>query len=289
VLEPSPPAVDEPPWFADDPVARAGDDGRPVVAPVATGDLLWADLARDDPELAAWCAPRWLADHPRLTAPPVGFAATRDALHVVGEQVLSPARAQARGGKIGLRWTLGGFGTPFFGDDVQLRVEGAELVRDDRDGARRAPLTTLREAGALAGLQLDDDRALDVDADASRWLGDLYGFASSVLEQLRAEAGPSDDPSRVQLWPEHFDMAVELGAEAAGRRAAYGVSPGDEAHDAPYLYVAPWAARPADPVLWNAKTFGGAELSLPDLIDAADQRKAALRFLRARREALAAG
>src|SRR5207247_6317357 len=49
VLEPSPPAVSESPWCADDPVAR-GDvpPGRQVVSPVTTGDVLWDDLARDD-------------------------------------------------------------------------------------------------------------------------------------------------------------------------------------------------------------------------------------------------
>lgn len=51
VLEPSPPAVNEPPWLADDPVA-IGDPRpeRPVVSPIPTGDVLWeigaADLAR---------------------------------------------------------------------------------------------------------------------------------------------------------------------------------------------------------------------------------------------------
>src|SRR2546421_700764 len=49
VLEPSPPAVDEAPWFADDPVARGEvPEGRQVVSPVATGDLRWDNLARDD-------------------------------------------------------------------------------------------------------------------------------------------------------------------------------------------------------------------------------------------------
>jgi hypothetical protein len=45
VLEPSPPAVTDDPWLADDPAAR-GDvpAGRSVVSPVGTGDLRWDDL-----------------------------------------------------------------------------------------------------------------------------------------------------------------------------------------------------------------------------------------------------
>ena len=40
--------------------------------------------------------------------------------------------------------------------------------------------------------------------------------------------------------------------------------------------------------LWNATTFTGAILRLGEFLDAADQRAAALAFLRARRDALAA-
>ena len=70
------------------------------------------------------------------------------------------------------------------------------------------------------------------------------------------------DPGWVQLWPEHFDVATELGSEERGERAAYGASPGDDEHPEPYLYVAPWTARP-EGELWNATAFAGAELGLP--------------------------
>src|ERR671917_1008991 len=61
VLEPSPPAVNRPPWFADDPTARGVvPPGRQLVSPLTTGDLLWDDLTGTDPGLADWCADRWL-------------------------------------------------------------------------------------------------------------------------------------------------------------------------------------------------------------------------------------
>ncbi len=75
VLEPSPPAVGQEPWFADDPASR-GDvpPGRTLVSPVSTGDRLWDELSAEDPDLAAWCAERWLGAHRRLlsgtTRPP---------------------------------------------------------------------------------------------------------------------------------------------------------------------------------------------------------------------------
>jgi hypothetical protein len=104
-----------------------------------------------------------------------------------------------------------------------------------------------------------------------------------VLEQLRADRA-SAEPSRVQLWPEHFDAAFDcLSGE---RRATFGASPGDNAHADPYLYVvSPGVARTPNP-LWNARAFAGAELSYEELVGASDQRAAALEFFRVRRDLL---
>jgi hypothetical protein len=287
VLEPSPPAVDEEPWFADDPTARGEvPDGRELVSPVTTGDLLWDDLAADDAGLAAWCAERWLGAYRRLEAAPPPLQAARLALHRLAEHVLTPARQHANG-KIALRYVAGGFGTPFFGDDVQVRVEGAELVVDSPGGERRAPIGSLAAAAEHVGIALAvEDQPLDMDGAASRFLGDWYGFTASVLEQLRAEAGPELEASRVQLWTEHFDLAVELGAKEAGARAGYGGSPGDERHSEPYLYVVPWEASRASGDGWNAAGYPGAELSFAELLEAPDQRGAALDVFRSRLRAL---
>lgn len=286
VLEPSPPAVEVGPWFADDPVARGEDaEGLPVLSPVGTGEKRWSDLAAGDEELAAWCRERWLGPWPRLEPPAAGLVATREALHRLAERVMSPARA-ATNGKIALRWTRGGFGTPFFGADEQLRVFGTELVRVAGGAETRAPITTLAAAAELAGRPLDgEDAGLAVDAGASGFLGAWFGFGASVLEELRADAGPELEPSRVQLWAEHFDLSVELGAEAAGRRAGYGASPGDELHPEPYLYVVPWEAPDEGP-LWNASGFAGGELPYAALLEASDQRALALQFYRERLAAL---
>jgi hypothetical protein len=268
--------VSEPPWFADDPVARGvAHAGLPIVSPVGTGDLTWEQLLADDPSLGPWAAERWLAAYRRLPAPPDGLAATRASLHRLAEHVISPTRQRANG-KIGLRWTRGGFGTPYFGNDVQVRIAGDVLTVQIGGRQQQGRLVTLKDAAEFVGFDLTrqdaayDTSPLDVDVAASTWLGDLYGFGTSVLEQLRAEAPGGSAPSRVQLWPEHFDLAVELGDEAAGRRAAFGVSPGDESVAEPYLYVSAWARD-------------GFEFApLAAILDAPDQREAALAFYRAR-------
>jgi hypothetical protein len=267
VLEPSPPAVDEPP-FADDPVAPGEvPEGRRLVSPVSDhGDLTWDEVARERPDIADWCAERWLGAWKPLQALPASFAKTRLALHKLAEQVVAAERMPAN--EIALRFTRGGFGTPFFvqdDDDCQVRVEAGELVRQRGEQEQREPIE-----GA--------------DPESARALGDFYGFACSVLEELRAEEA-DEAPSLVQLWPEHFDIAFELGDEGKGVRANYGASPGDEHHDQPYLYVGPWSGEVSGE-LWNAAGFTGAELNYSDLIATDDQRAAALGFLRSRHNAL---
>jgi hypothetical protein len=295
VLEPSPPTVREGPWFADDPIAPGdGPFARPLVSPVSGGDILWDELARerarDDADLAAWCADRWLGAWRRLGELPAQLVATRQALHKVAEHVVSPTRRRANG-KIGLRYTYGGFGTPFFGADVQIRVVADVLVVQLGERIQHGRLTTLEDAAEFIGFDLTRydlagaDRPLQIDFEASRFLGDWFGLATSVLQQLRTETPLGLLSSQVQLWPEHFDVAVELGSERERRRATYGFSPGDDTHEEPYIYVAPWEGVPNDE-LWNATGFRGAELGYRELLQAHDQRAMALAFLRERRDAL---
>jgi hypothetical protein len=204
----------------------------------------------------------------RLAPVPAGLTATRLALHRLAEEVISPARREATG-KIGLRATPEGFGTPPFGDGDQVRVEGVELVFVARGVVERRT--------AIEG----------IEPDAAAFIADWFAFGASVLLELRDSAGPDGEPSMIQLWPEHFDIAGELGSEAAGARAAYGFSPGDDAHPEPYVYVAPWTP-PTDGPLWNAKGFKGAELPYESLLAAEDPAALAIDFLSERLRALTA-
>jgi hypothetical protein len=300
VLVPSPPAMTEPPYFADDPVDvgdRAGD--RPVISPVPNADETWDGLLREERALEAWCADRWLGGWRRLPDPPDGVEQSRRGLHTLAEWVLSPARTAANG-KIGLRFTYGGVGTPFFraaDGDRQVRVDGVELVVDSGDTERRFPLTTLSDAAAQAACGLegptaytpsttrDDDAPRLVEPDGAAFYAAWFGFSTSVLEELRAEAHADEEPARVQLWPEHFDLSVELGAEADGRRAGFGCSPGDGEHPLPYAYVTPWGDVPDDPY-WTEPHFRGARIGWDAIAAAVDQRDAVLEFFRQGRDLL---
>jgi hypothetical protein len=224
---------------------------------------------------------------------PPTFAATRESLHRVAEQIVAPARKPHN--EIALTPTPGGFGTPpfeFQGHVLQVRVDGADLVVSEDGAERRCALTTLAEAARFVGAGLffdgvpEDTAPLGVDPAAAAGLGQLYSFALGALERARSTAAIGDEPSAVILWPEHFDIAFESGTDDGGGRATYGVSPGDEQHAEPYLYVLPWRERPRSEA-WNAHGFAGAELRYAELLAAADPYDAAGEFFNTRRDALA--
>lgn len=226
--------------------------------------------------------------------PPLGdidaVTRTRRAWHTLAEHVLAPARYRVEG-RIGLRVTDGGFGTPVFGEREQVRVEGATLAVVRGDETTPSPITTISEAAGAAGIEpgaakdvyppttpLEPDRPLDIADQGTRVLAAFFALGADVLEQVREGASESDEPSDVQLWPEHFDLGLELGNEDRGTRATYGASPGDGAHDEPYLYVM-WWTEPAPDPFWNDDAFPGASLSYSALRAAPDPRVAGHEFL----------
>lgn len=191
---------------------------------------------------------------------------TRASLHAVAEHVLAASQyAQKR--RIGLRQATGGFATqPFVVDGAERRlaVVGTELVaRDDRQGEateRRVPITNLRAAAGLTGGPVgmpsdvyrpspmpDPDGALALDRGAAALLADLYALVQATLTVFAAELA-EEGPSEIQLWPEHFDLATTISG------VNYGGSPGDAAHDEPYLYVGPFEPPPRGG-FWN-EPFG---------------------------------
>ena len=86
----------------------------------------------------------------------------------------------------------------------------------------------------------------------------------------------SGGPTLARLWPEHFDVAMDVSARP-DRRVNIGGSPGDSFSAEPYLYVGPWTAdRPGGGPFWNAP-FGAARGR--SQLDAADRVGSAAAFL----------
>ena len=226
---------------------------------------------------------------PRL---PDSFAGTRDHLHQVAFFALSPARHKASG-RMGLRHHVGGFGTPQF-EGKAIRVEGDLLVAYEGDMVSSHTISTVREAIEFLGHEyetewfegfhdplrpLDPDHPLEIDPEATRVLGEWFAFAWVVLEELRSHARADDDASEVQLWPEHFDAATELGNHEKGQRASFGASPGDASHPEPYLYVAAWSEIDRANPYWNDSSFNGASMAYEELLASTDPIQDGLEFL----------
>lgn len=224
---------------------------------------------------------------------PDEFSTTRDALHQIAFFALGPARYAATG-RMGLEAAPGGFGTPEF-DGRVARVEGNSIVSEESDQIATQTITTVRAAAEFLGIAyavgwydgefhdplrpVDPDTPLNVDDTAARALGHWFNFGFDVLDQLRQRGGDDEEPSQVQLWPEHFDAAFEMGSESAGGRASYGASPGDGGHDEPYVYVAAWGEIDRDDPYWNDSSFNGSSLGFDDLLAASDPEEKALEFL----------
>jgi len=221
----------------------------------------------------------------RLAPLPESFAATRGALHRLAVYVIAPAQRLVNG-EIVMRATPGGFSTfPF--DGRVIGVDGAELIVD---GARH-PIGSLNAAARIAGIAPDVgqqeqfdvpphgdlDAPLAVDAEAARALGAWFAYGTAVLEAIRADAGADEDASIVRIWPEHFDAAIDLGDQAAGRRATYGASPGDSHHAEPYLYASPWAGR-IEP-FFDDPGFRGAARTYSQIGGSSDAEAAGTAFL----------
>lgn len=203
--------------------------------------------------------------------------ATVTALRRIAVHVLARARHQASG-RFSLRVAPGGFGTPDLPDGRRVRVAGPTLVveSDAPDAATSRsmaiPRASLAGLAHLAGVRLATP--LDVGADTPttgpigvpividpdgitaicRWFELSAGMLDRVVAGLPHKTAR---PSLVRLWPEHFDVAVDLLARD-GVRTNIGASPGDGFIDEPYLYVGPWTAdRPGGGAFWNAP-FGAA-------------------------------
>ena len=234
-----------------------------------------------------------------LSPPPPTLIDTRLALHRLATYVIAPVRHRATG-RFGLRATPGGFGTPEF-EGRRIRVEGTSLIDERPDGVRSAPITSLAAAAAFLEGDIDPETAaehdspalgdvdadLGIDADASAWLGAWFTMAFEALALVRGDDA-SVDASEPQLWPGHFDPAIEVGDE--DHRGSYGASPGDDGIPEPYLYLSIWwpdrIGVDADDPHWNAPSFTGSVLRASDFPADTDPVEVAAEFWRTSRDRL---
>ena len=224
---------------------------------------------------------------------------TRLALHRLAAYVVAPLRYRSTQ-RFGLRSTEGGFGTPVF-DGRRVRIEGTQLIDENSQGERRAEIATLNQAAAFLDTAIDTETAaesdtpavgdvdanLNIDREASLWLGRWFAMAFEALALVGSEAS-AVNATEPQLWPGHFDPAIEMGDD--DHRASYGASPGDDSIEEPYLYLSVWwpdrlgLDRGND--MWNAPSFVGSVLRASDFEQGTDDVEMAASFWRDGRERL---
>jgi hypothetical protein len=215
------------------------------------------------------------AGSPRTGA---GYTSTRRDLQRVATHILARARFNAVG-RFGLRVTPNGIGTPLFGPDGEaIRIAGDTLIREFRQGgaARSTAIglagRSLGQLAEFAGLELTPTFSVGSDTPG---LGDVGApvtldgeAAADVMAWLRVGSSALDrilvrarQPSVAQVWPEHFDIGIDVLTDHG--RVNFGASPGDADIPDPYAYVSPWEeSRPGDPTFWNA-SFGAVMMRGP--------------------------
>ncbi len=188
-------------------------------------------------------------------------------------------------------------------EDLELRARnGAKLSQHKLAGATLAELYSW--AGDLAldagtdplsppEYDLPDHEILrgSFSADALAcaelgwWMQNADALIRGAVEQRPWPA------SEVRCWPHHFDLAVlftvDRDAKGNDRTIGVGLSPGDDMHTLPYLYVAPWprdheAHRPEVSIgAWLSDGWLGVTLTSEDFSAAAgdDQAGTAARFV----------
>ena len=163
---------------------------------------------------------------------------------------------QETGNEIALRPRPGGFGTYDLPGGGWAGVIGAAVVRVGADGVEHAaPISSLAAAAAFVGLRgAVEDAALQIEPAAAARLAEAWAIGQVALDA----GGGHGSGEPIHLWPEHFDVATVAG------EVNYGVSPGDDAHDEPYAYVAPWNLADPDDPRWNATGFRGAQAPVID-------------------------
>jgi hypothetical protein len=189
------------------------------------------------------------------------LALARRSLHAVAELVLAGPQYRAAG-KLRLRVVPGGFATVL---TPELRVVGTGVVGAggvavpiDGHTARaigaELGLTAGRPEGAYSdGAGVDPDETLALDPGQAEVITGAFARGHDALIAF----APAETPV---LWPEHFDVAIQVAD------ATFGVSPGDGFIEEPYAYVSV-TRPPAGDAFWNAPF--GAAVPLTELPDAA--------------------
>jgi hypothetical protein len=177
---------------------------------------------------------------------------TRLSLHAVAELLMAGPQKDGASNTVRLRVVPGGFatvaepirsvvGVALVAGTKEIALDGRTIAEVAQDlGVTPRPLADVYPDVTTLG----PDDTLVVDRTAAAVLARAWHVGDEAL----AAFAPASE--RV-LWPEHFDVAIELD------EVTYGVSPGDRYIAVPYVYVSPFDREGLDDPFWN-QSFGAA-------------------------------
>ena len=159
-----------------------------------------------------------------------------------------PPRVQATGNEIALGPRPAGSERPV-PDGGGVRVEGTELVVGTADGERAARADHVaarrRAAWPASGPRAARRRRSTSTRRPPRSRRSVKRRGAAALGGGSQAAAARSRRGEIQLWPEHFDVAVDARRRGGRPRATSAARPATRHHDEPYLYVGPWQAARA--------------------------------------------
>ena len=115
--------------------------------------------------------------------------------------------------------------------------------------------------------------AESLDNVTEQELATYYDFAKKagqILELFRMNL--RDNFTLIHLWPHHFDFSLEWFTGNNDEQIGTGISPGDEQHSKPYLYMNPWPFEekiinePLPIGKWHTDEWKGIKVEWSDLV-----------------------
>ena len=211
---------------------------------------------------------------------PGSFARTREALHRVAEEVVAPARKPRQRDRADpdarrLRHAA-----------VRARraaAPGPGRRRPRSSSTRTAPSAAQPIALARRGRRVRRRRAVPgrparrcerrsrSTRRRRRARPSSTPSRARVLEACAPTMAPADEPSTINLWPEHFDIAFEAGPESARPARQLRRLPGRRATTRePYVYVGPVAGADGGRALERDRRSPAPSSATPSFVAAED-------------------
>ena len=129
----------------------------------------------------------------------------------------------------------------------------------------------LNKIGQLFNLKSPEGKFENLNSEKLSSFHDYATPAKRILENFRMTS-LRNSFTLIHLWPHHFDFSVEWFSGIEDQQIGTGISPGDEHHSEPYLYMNPYPFN--EKILeqklplgdWNTEGWKGVKIEWKDML-----------------------